>query len=171
MQNLVKRLEKRGWENEEIERAVGIISNAKSEKTKENGFLQERMYLMLLILITAANFIISAALIPIFMALNGAFLYVTIIVVGAGFGFLFELVIRGMEHLEKRHHVILAFVIPAVCLVNSFIISRISNSIMKVLGLKNFQDPLLVSMVYSVAFVMPYFFYRFVLQIEYYSNK
>ncbi|HLG23366.1 MAG TPA: hypothetical protein VI564_00375 [Candidatus Nanoarchaeia archaeon] len=171
MRNLVKRLEKKGWENKDIAKAVGIISNAKSEKTKENSFLQERMYIMLLLLITAANFIISAALIPIFMALSGIFLYVTIIVVGAGFGFLFELVIRGMEHLERRHHIILAFVIPIVSLVNAFIISRISNEIMRVLGLKNLHEPMLVSMVYSVAFVMPYFFYRFVLQIEYYSAK
>ena len=78
MENLRKRLEKRGWHKQEIEKAIRIIKNAKKNKTKENIFLEKRMFWILLAVLMAANFAVPVALIPLLIALNGFLLYFTI---------------------------------------------------------------------------------------------
>lgn len=171
MRNLVNRLEKSGWSKKEIIKAVNIIKNAKHKKTKENLFLEKRVYWILLAVIITANFAISIALMPILIALKGMFLYFVIVVLGVVFGLLFELVIRSIEHLETRHHMFLAFLIPAAALINIFIIARISNNLASKLSLKNFQNPVMIALIYATSFVMPYIIYRFALKIEYYAKE
>ena len=141
MQNLIKRMEKRGWSKKEILEAVGKIHKAKQLKTSETRFLEKRIYWVLLVVIIAANFAISIALIPILMVLRGIFLYFVIITLGIVFGLLFELVIRSMEHLEKKHHALLAIFIP------------------------------IIALIYAVSFVLPYLVYKYLLKVEYYAKE
>lgn len=171
MENLIKRLEKRGWSGKEIEKAVDIIQNAKEGKSSANIFLEKKIYWVLLIVIIAANFAVSIALIPLFIALKGAFLYFVLIVLGVIFGLLFELVIRSIEHLERRHHLVLAVLIPLIALANIFIVSKISNNLAITFQLANFQNPILISIIYAASFVLPYIIYRFVLKMEYYAKE
>ena len=103
--------------------------------------------------------------------MNGIFLYAVLIILGIVFGLLFELVIRSIEHLERKHHIILAFLIPIVALVNMFVVARLSNDFKISLLIKNSTQPLVLSLVYAAAFVLPYIIYRFVLKIEYYSRE
>src|SRR3989338_8245938 len=165
MENLIKRLEKKGWEKEEIAKAVEIIHNAKQLKTPESRFLEKRVYWILLFAIIAANFAISVALIPILMALRGVLLYFIIILLGAVFGLLFELVIRGIEHLERKHHILLAVLIPLIAIANAFVISNISNHFIKILNLRNAHNSIAIAAAYAASFVLPYIVCRFVLKI------
>lgn len=171
MDNLAKRLKKKGWEKKEISRAVDIIHNAKQLKTSESRFLDKKIYWILLIVVLVANFAISIALIPVLMALEGVQLFFIIIILGIVFGLLFELVIRSIEHLEKKHHLLLLLLIPLIALANLFIMTRISNNAMAKLGLANTHNPFIVSAVYAVSFVIPYMIYHFVLKIEYYAKE
>ena len=171
MQNLAKRLEKRGWSSKEIEKAANIIENAKRNKTKENLFLEKRVYWILLAVIISGNFAISVALIPLLLALNGIILYFLIAILGVSFGLLFELVIRTIEHLEKKHHLFLAVMIPLIALGSAFLITRISNELVSKFGLSNSHEPIIVGLIYAVSFVIPYIIYRFVLGIEYYLKE
>ena len=170
MENLVNRLEKRGWSKKEIIKAVEIIRNAKQNKSKDAIFIEKRIYWILLIITIVANFAISVALIPILVSLEGMFLYFIIITFGIVFGLLFELVIRSIEHLEKQHHQLLAIFIPLIALVNVFVISKISNNLTSMLGFANLHEPLTIAIVYAVSFVLPYIVYRFVFKIEYYAK-
>lgn len=171
MYNLIKRLEKRGWGGREISKAVGIIQDAKKNKTEENKFLEKRVYWILLITIIAGNFAVSAALIPILLALNGLILYFIIAVLGIFFGLLFELVIRTIEHLERKHHLILAALIPLIAMGSGFLITRTSNELVSKFGLGNPHLPILVGLTYAVSFTLPYLISRFVLKIEYYAKE
>ena len=171
MQNLSDRLEKRGWSAKDIQKAVGIIYTAKKVKTAESRFLERKVYFILLLIIIAANFAICVALIPVLMALHGIYLYFIIAVLGIVFGLLFELVIRSIEHLQKRHHFALAFFIPIVALVNAAAISQMSNKFTAAFGIRNFHEPIFVGMAYAVSFVLPYVVYRFILKMEYYSKE
>ena len=171
MENLRKRLEKRGWKKHEIEKAIGIITKAKQNKTEENLFLGKRIFWILLIVVAVANFAVSIALVPLLMTLKGAGLYFVMVVLGIIFGLAFELAIRTIEHLEYRHHLFLAIFIPLVALINAFIIARLSNDLAARLSLQNSHSPLLIGLVYAASFVMPYLFYRFVLKIEYYAKE
>ncbi|MBI3035954.1 hypothetical protein HYY71_06550 [Candidatus Woesearchaeota archaeon] len=171
MRNLVNRLEKRGWGKKDIIKTIGIIKDVKQSKAKEDLFLEKRVYWILLAVIITANFAISVALMPILMALNGAFLYFVVIILGIVFGLLFELAIRSIEHLEKKHHLFLAVLIPLIALINAFVISNISNNLAKTLNLANVHNSIVVALVYAISFVSPYIVYRFVLKIEYYSKE
>ena len=171
MENLIKRLEKRGWSKKDISKTVEIIHNAKQLKTQETRFLEKRIYWILLIVIIAANFAISVALIPVLMALSGMVVYIIILMLGIVFGLLFELVIRSIEHLEKRHYLSLAVLIPLIALANVFIISKISNSLSAALQLTNFHNSIIIALVYAVSFVLPYIVYRFILKMEYYIKE
>ena len=171
MRNLIDRLEKKGWSKKEIINAVDIIKKAKHSKTAGNLFLEKRIYWILLIIIMAANFAISVALVPLLVALKGVFLYFVIIILGTVFGLLFELVIRSIEHLEKRHHQLLVIFIPLIALVNIFIISKISNNLTSTLGLANLHNTITIAIVYAASFVLPYIVYRFILKIEYYAKE
>ena len=171
MRNLVERLEKRGWSKKDIIKTVGIIRNAKKNKPSDIRFLEKRIYWILLFVIIAANFAISIALIPVLVALKGMFLYFIIIIIGMVFGLLFELVIRSIDHLEKKHHLILAILIPLIAIVNIFVMSNISNYFIKILSLTNLHNSAVIAVVYSASFVLPYIIYRFILKIEYYVKE
>ncbi len=171
MDNLRKRLEKRGWHKQEIEKAIEIIKKAKQNKTKESLFLEKRIFWILLVVLIAANFSVSVALIPLLIALNGFLLYFAIVILGTVFGLVFELVIRTIEHLDNRHHLALAVLIPLTALVNIFLISGLSNDLAARLSLQNFHFPFIIGLVYAVSFVLPYLVYRFVLKIGYYARE
>lgn len=171
MHNLVDRLEKRGWSRKDIIKTVEIIKNAKKSKSKDIIFIEKRIFWILLALIIAANFAVSIAVIPILIALKGMILYSALIILGVVFGMLFELVIRSIEHLEKKHHVFLAFLIPMAALANVFVIAKVSNSLSRTLNLTNVQDSMIIAIVYAASFVLPYIVYRFVLKIEYYARE
>ena len=170
MENLAQRLKKRGWNKKEIAEAAWLIKKTKDSIEPESSFFQQRVYRILLIVILVANFSISIAMMPLLIALKGLFLYFIIVVMGISFGLLFELVIRSIEHLERRHHLMLAYLIPIIALINIFAITKISNNIMEVLSLKNTQNPWAIGIVYAASFVLPYLIYRFVLKIEYYGK-
>lgn len=169
MRNLAKRLEKKGWKRSEIDRAVGIIQKARQNKAKENLFLEKRIYWVLLAVIATANFAIAVSIVPLLLALRGPGLYFIIAVMGAVFGFLFELAIRSIEHLEKKHHIALAALIPATAIISGYLITTFSNSTGLVFGLKNFHNPLSIALTYAASFALPYIILRFVLKKEYYS--
>ena len=171
MENLKKRLEKRGWKKREIEKAVGIITKAKQNKTEENLFLGKRIFWILLAVLAAANFAVAASIMPMLIALKGISLYVIIAIIGLAFGFVFELVIRTIEHLERRHHLFLAIFIPLAALINAFIIAGLSNDLAAGLSLQNFHSPFAIGLVYAASFALPYMVYRFVLKIEYYARE
>lgn len=170
MRNLISRLEKKDWKKRDIIKAVSLINSAKQNKGLDIIFLDKRIYWILLAVIITANFAISIALLPILIALRGFILYVIIITLGIAFGLLFELVIRSIEHLEKKHHFALAILIPLIALANIFIITNMSNDLMTTLSLKNFHEPIVIAFAYAISFVLPYIAYRFVLKIEYYSK-
>ena len=171
MENLINRLKKRGWSKKDISKAVEIIHNAKQLKTPDTRFLENRIYWILLVVLIAANFAISIALIPVLMALKGIPLYFVIIILGIVFGLLFELVIRSIEHLEKKRHLSLAILIPLTALLNIFIISNISNYLINTLSLTNTHNSITIALVYAASFVLPYIVYRFILKIEYYAKE
>ena len=171
MENLINRLEKRGWNKKEISDAVEKIHNAKQLKTPETRFLEKRIYWILLVVIAVSNFAISIALIPVLIALRGLLLYSAVVVLGISFGLLLELVIRSIEQLEKKHHLFLAILIPMTAFINFFIIGNISNNLSKILNLRNIQSSISVAAVYAASFVLPYIIYRFVLKIGYYAKE
>src|SRR3989338_10165832 len=165
--NMPKKLEaklrKNGWERKHIHRVIRIIDDAHANKHPSIKMMDAHVYWILLVVIAIANFAISIALLPSVMALSGIFLYVVLATAGLIFGLAFELVIRSIEHLEYKHHVALGFIIPAVAAINIFLMAGMANNVKGSIGFGHAQSPFLISIVYAIAFVLPFFWYKFIL--------
>ena len=157
VERLIARLNRIGWENNEINKAIEIIQNAKAKKHPSIKLLDSSVYWILIAVIFIVNFGVSVAIVPLMMILNNPFIYFILIVLGFSFGLFFEQIIRSIEHLQKKHYVILVIVIPFAAIINLFVISGLRGGFY------------LVGIVYSFAFVLPYLFYKLVLKKGYYS--
>jgi len=171
VENLVIRLKKKGWESEHIHHVVESIEFSKANRPTSVKILDFFVFWFLLLLIVVANFAISISMIPFLLSLDGIFLYSIVIILGLGFGWVFELIIRSIEHLEKKHHIIIGLVIPLVALVNVYLIAKISAEYETLFYQGIIPNPILVSVVYATMFVLPYFISKLVLGKHYYSDN
>ena len=153
-------LEQKSWTKKEIDKTFKIIKKAKKNKHPAIKFLDKIVYWIALIVAIIGNFIISIVLIPFLFALRPFNLYLIVITIGISFGLLFELLIRSINHLKTHHHLFFGFIIPAIAIVNIFIITNISNKVKEIIPVANSQNPFVVSVVYSIAFIIPYFVYH-----------
>ena len=106
--------------------------------------------------VVLANFLVSFVLIPFLVAFNWLFLDVVVFVIGVLMGVSFHFLLSTVTHLERRHHLLAAFVILFVALVNVFVMVVVSNGLAASLSLPVRQSPWLVAVIYGVAFVLPY---------------
>jgi len=162
MHDIKKRLMEKGWKQKEINKTVKIIKEAK--KHPHIQILDKAIFWISLFLAIIGNLLISVSLIPILLTLRSFPLYLTIIVMGASFGLLFELLIRTIEHLESKHHIFLSIIIPLIAVINVIIIVLYSNRLEEILNIQNLQNPLLVAIVYAIAFMLPYIVYQLFLR-------
>jgi len=161
MKNVKKYLIEKGWNKSDVNKTIKIIESAKKNKHPKIKLLDKAVYWISLIIAIIGNFIISVALVPLLLALSGMRLYLIIITLGFAFGLLFELLIRGIEHLETKHHIFLSIIIPIITLINFIIIS---NNIKKFIGIENPQNPIMTGAVYAIAFILPYISYQIFLK-------
>lgn len=153
MENIRKYLSEKGWKRRDIESAIKIIRHAKKHKHPKIKLLDKAVYWISLAVAIAGNFIISIALMPFLLALSGFRLFLFIITLGVSFGLLFELLVRGIEGLEAKHHLFLGITIPIVALANFVIIS---DNLKKFIGIESPHDPTIAGAVYGISFILPY---------------
>ncbi|MBS3131476.1 hypothetical protein J4212_03535 [Candidatus Woesearchaeota archaeon] len=170
MEKLKKRLLEKGWEEKEAEKAARITAIAKESRHPAIKKLDKAVYWIALSVAVFGNFVISIALVPVLIALKGIGLYLTVIVLGVSFGLLIELLVRSIEHLERKHHVFLGIFLPAIALVNLVIIANIAFYYEKILKISNPHNPFLVGIVYALAFIAPFLLYKVLLKKDYYSG-
>jgi hypothetical protein len=165
VQDLRTRLLEKGWSEQDINKAIQIIEAAKENKTSRTKLIDSIVYWAVLIVTIIGNLILSIILIPFLLALSKIQLYVIILIIAVTFGFLFDLLIRDIEHLEQKHHIIAGLFIPALAIINVFFMVRFANHLMGVMRLSNVQqNPLVVGFVYTIAFILPYLVNKFVLR-------
>ena len=155
----VKLLKKKGWTEEDIEKAESIIAARRlKDKSKSIAHANKLLYWSAFVLIIIGNFIISIALIPFLLVLSRGYLDAIIVVIGFSFGLFFNLILKDMEYISKAHHVITGFGIPLIALLNFFIMTRMANALNNVLQLSIVrEDPFSIAAIYTVAFILPYF--------------
>ncbi len=158
------KLKKRGWTKKEINDTLKIFREAKNNKHPAIKFLDRSVYWIVLIAAILGNFIISVVLIPFLLTLKDFHLYLVVITIGVAFGLLFELLIRSITHLEMGHHLFFGFLVPIIAVINVFVITLYSKGLEKKLMIESAYNPLVVSVVYGLAFIIPYVFYRLFLK-------
>lgn len=154
---------RKGWTDQEIADTLKVI---KSEKFQNYMHIQKQsnvvVYWGLIVLMVVCNFAASVFLIPLFVSSESYWIYLMVVVLGLVFGALFDIVIRNLEHIEKHHHTIASVLILLLAILNFTIVVIISNKLDVIIGFSVKHNPIIVSLWYVLAFIMPYAFNRFI---------
>lgn len=157
-------LKRKGWSKEDISKAEKIINErVKKDKSGTLPYANRSVFWTMFFVIIIGNIIISILMIPFLLVLNLPFLDFIIIVLGLSFGFLFNFLITDIRHITFKHHLIAGIIIPLVAIVNFFFMTTIANNLNDYLEVSNIrQNPYTISIIYMVAFILPYLFFRIV---------
>ena len=152
-----RHLIEKGWKKSDINKTLKIIEKAKESKHPKIKLLDKAVYWLSLLLAIIGNFVISLALIPELLVLEGLQLYLITATLGVSFGMLFELLVRTIENLKARHHLLLSIIIPLLAVINFVIVSI---NMKRLVGIDNPQNPVIVGIVYALSFILPYSAYQ-----------
>lgn len=157
-ETLKEKLLKKGWPIEEVERTLHIMqSDDKKEKHVEyRTSMNFVVYWTVLLVLTLANFMVSIVLVPFLLILKPFLVEIMVAMLGLVFGLLFNLVIRDIENIETKHHLAAAVFIPAIAVINIFVMISIANRIAGLIRLIMHQNPIFVSLIYVAMFLLPY---------------
>jgi len=154
---------KKGYSKKEAQRTIGIINKAKANKSPRIKFIDSIIYWILLIITIIGNLVISILLIPFLLAFKQAPLYITIVILAAMFGFLFDQLIRDIEHLENTHHIMAWAFIPALAIISTYYMVSFMNYTTETLKLPFIlHSPILISTTYVISFTLPYLIHKFI---------
>ena len=74
---------------------------------------------------------------------------------------MFNLLIADIDNIDTQHHVIAGVFIPAIAIINVFVMTNVANFMEAVLELRDVShNPILISVIYVVFFIAPYVFYK-----------
>ena len=137
-----------------ITKIVKAKANLKAFKPVKE--LDHILYWSTLLVLIMANFFMIFAIIPFLLLAPSFHFYLIIGILGLLFGYVFSLLINNIENLGAHHHLIAVLFIPAFAVINLVIISTSVVSLAAVFGRESTVEPLTVSIIYVVFFVLPY---------------
>jgi UDP-N-acetylmuramyl pentapeptide phosphotransferase/UDP-N-acetylglucosamine-1-phosphate transferase len=165
MVELKKRLvDEKGWP-EEIARKTDEILSSKHMQEKHVEFgktMTGLMFWIALLVLTLCMIGFALFLIPFLIMTSSYFLQFVVMALGVVFGLIFVFIINDIEHLERKHHIIAGFYIPIMAIAFLTISVAISNRVDEILGIKLVNSPWIVSLVFVITFMVPYFIDLFI---------
>jgi hypothetical protein len=152
-----QKLEDKGWETEDIDKAISVFEEDKEKRNDIITKLDRLVYWVAMIVAIAGNFIISIILIPFLVSItNKVALYIIIFAISLSFGFLFNILLKDIEEIDYDHHLIAGVFIPTLALINIFVITNVANHFLILFKIQTSHNPIIVGAIYVAAFVSPY---------------
>lgn len=149
----LEKLRQKGWPEQDIKRAGQVL-----ETTHHHDlFLSKIVFWSALIVIVFANLIVSLIMIPFLIVFSDWLIYIIIIILAGMIGFLYNFLITDIGYLEKKHHIIAGILIPVIAIANIFAMVFTANKFIATFKLTNVHNPIIISIIFAVAFILPYF--------------
>jgi hypothetical protein len=150
-------LKKKGWSEEEIKRVTSVFAESPSKKSPTILLIDKVVYWAGLFLAIIGNFAISVLLIPFLILLKSFYLYLSLLFLGIIFGWVFSVLISDIEAVKTGQHIVAWVFIPAIALINVYIMTNLSNHIAGLMQIgSGIHAAPMVSVVYVLAFMFPY---------------
>ena len=150
-------LKKKGLSEEEIRRVSSVFDEAHSKKSPAILLIDKIVYWAGLFLAIVGNFVISVLLIPFLILLKSFYLYLALLFLGIIFGWVFSILIADIEAVKSGQRIVAWVFIPAIALINVYVMANISNHIAALMELTSgIHAASMVSVVYVMAFMFPY---------------
>jgi hypothetical protein len=157
-EGLKDRLREKGWQDIDIAKAENIMAGAAQKSG--SGRIDLFVYWTALIISIVLNIVVSGIILPLMFMIHGLALIGLVLAIALFFGWIFYILVKDIENMEAHHYIIAGIFIPAVALVNVFVIVNIGNRIIQlnIPQLLNIplSNPLQLSVVYAMGFTVPY---------------
>jgi hypothetical protein len=121
-------LRKKGWSEEEIKKAMKILQKERQMFFSQN--FAPHIYWVSLLLTIIGNISIT-------------------------FGSLFNILLKDIEMVDPRHHVIVGIFMPAIALTTMWVMIDVTNTYIQTANASNANSPILISAVYALGFAFP----------------
>lgn len=160
-----EQLVRKGWSKEEISHAEKIIESRKfQDKSRSTVHTHRVLFWSVLVMMIIGNALVAVVLIPLLLVLTKLTMSLFVLVIGFSFGLLYNFLVWDIEEqLTKKHHLLAAFIVPGIAIFNLYAIVAMSNAINRLFEITEIQeDPLTISALYVVAFLLPYLWTVFV---------
>lgn len=142
------------WAQPTIDKIEEVYSD---RHEPHDSFLSGIVFWSSIFVIVIANVLTSVTLIPFFTVLDSWFLDIVIITIALVMGFLYNLLLTDIAHLDRKHHMSAAVVIPFIALVNVGVMVLASNELKEALSIQSASaNPFLIGLMYALFFVTPY---------------
>lgn len=114
------------------------------------------LYWLALLALVVFNFLIFLLLVPLAIFLDAFQRHAVAAAIGLVFGLVFDFLVIDIEHLEPRHHLTAALLIPIVAALNLFIMTSLTNIFRGIWDLPQAGGALTESIAYAALFLTPY---------------
>jgi hypothetical protein len=149
-----KRLRRKGWSSKELERLHR--ARQKARRGPLVRFLDRHMILFVILMALLANSVAAIVLTPVFVSLAGFELFAVVVLLGIGFGFLYENILRDIEDWTHHHYFITVGIVPAIAAMLVIILAEFGNFLIELLALSTPTHPsLILGLVYGLSFLLP----------------
>lgn len=152
---LITKMKLKGWEPHFVNKTLEILEKAEKDKGTFIVFLDKSMYWFGLVVSLLGNFVISFALIPIYLFTP---LYVVLpvtLLFALCFGFLIDLFIRDIDYIGTKHYIIAGLFLPLIAIFNMVLTKKFINDVSTVL-LVNQPNTYIIGSTYLISFLKPH---------------
>ncbi len=151
-----ERLRRKGWTEQEIQRAQEGLNRAEERKHPALAFLEKAVFWGLLFLTLVGVFSVSMVIVPALILLRDPVIVIVLALLGLCLGALFALLIKDIEWLERKHHAIAFTLLTVIGILNIWFIVEKTATIEQVLGIVNLHHGVLLGIVFAAALMTPY---------------
>jgi hypothetical protein len=162
-------LKKRGWQKKHIDKVAQIMKKGEKNKPKGIKILDGLIYWIILVFVLLGNMIVLAGSLPIILEMPEWVLIIVLSIIGLGFGFLVDTLIRDIN-MSIGNYLFAGFLIPVIATINMLFILEIAKIVAKMIGIIIKMNPLLVVFFYIVSFSLPHVLYKINEQRTLYNN-
>ncbi|MEA3514177.1 MAG: hypothetical protein U9R34_01760 [Nanoarchaeota archaeon] len=160
---LRERLLAKGWPPEEVDYTLAVLKSKEEKKSRLMQVIEHMIYWLAIIIAIIGNIVVAVVLIPFFLVLHAFYLYLIIIMLALGFGFLYDILLADLERLVGREMIRESIFIPALALISVGFMTYFANVLADTWNLSISHQPLFVGMVYALVFVSPWFVRKYLL--------
>jgi hypothetical protein len=152
------RLKDKGWSDEQIDHAKGILREADKQKSSKKKLHEEILLWILLVLISSGSLIGAWIAQPVLLLLSQTQAILALSVIGIFFGLFAGWIVAELEELESHHHTFMTISIPVVSIASAILISqRVSLIIAASPAFEAVNhNPYLLALSYAIATIIPY---------------
>ncbi|MEK6901928.1 MAG: hypothetical protein AABX37_06290 [Nanoarchaeota archaeon] len=159
--NTKLQLKEKGWSEREIKHAESLLHR----QAAHDVHFSKIVFWCALLVTIVGNIILSLILIPFLLILDNWIVYAIVILLALMMGFIYNFLVTDIGHLQLKHHLLAAIIIPCIALANIFIMVLASNKLLAHAELQTpVQSPGIIAILFALVFMIPYLVDQFLLK-------